>query len=158
MSQFEHLLIDGYNVLHARPGGGRLLARSLEAALERLVQTVRPIHDFGGRRVTIVLDGRGREPEIHRPGAALTFSLLYAPAGVTADTVIEQLVHKAAQPATVAVVTADRALIRTVLAGGGQILSPSDLEGLAASMAQRETIATRQIREEVDQSWGNRIL
>jgi predicted RNA-binding protein with PIN domain len=125
----KHLLIDGYNVIHAWPGLKKVLLREgAAAARERLCEAARVLHDFEKIRVSFVFDGRGERIEIERPGRQLTFSVVFSPAAMTADGVIEQLVGKAEDPGLILVATSDGLERQTVEALGAKWLSPRDLE------------------------------
>lgn len=140
MASRSHLLVDGANVLHAwgarRPAGGA----GWEAARSRLVQRVAAIGDAEGARVTIVFDGRGPELVVEEPAGMSGVGVVYAPAGVTADDVIERLVGRAEKAAGCVVATADRGIIETVVAAGGRAMLPADL---LAWIERAEAVSTR---------------
>lgn len=119
----QHLLIDGYNVLHQWPEYRRLLKGGIVAAVERLIEDVRPIHDMDVVRVTLVFDGRGATVEVERPSGQPTFSVLYAPADVTADGLIEQLVARAADPKLCTVVSRDNLVGESIRASGAVLMT-----------------------------------
>lgn len=122
----SHLLVDGWNVLHAWPELRGLMRRDRAAARARLVQILTAVHDVEARRVTIVFDGRGPDLAIERPSAEASFSVLTTPAGTTADDVIEQLVANSDASACV-VATADRAMRETVEAAGATVIGSREL-------------------------------
>lgn len=119
----QHLLIDGYNVLHQWPEYRRLMKSGIVAAAERLIEDVRPIHDVDGARVTIVFDGRGNRVQVERPSGQVTFSVLYAPADVTADGLIEQLVARAKSPHDCTVVSRDNLVGESIRASGAVLMT-----------------------------------
>lgn len=123
----RHLLIDGYNVIHDWPELRTELRGGGAVARERLVEAVRVIHDRDRIRVTIVFDGRGEKIEVERPNEELTFSLVYSPASLSADDVIERLVGAAEESSLCTVVTRDRAERETIEALGAQAISPGEL-------------------------------
>ncbi len=151
-----HLLIDGFNIIHAWPELRDMLGRSPAAARARLGEIVRVIHDFTGIRATVVFDGRGEEIEIERPGEEPTFSFLYTPASAAADSVIEQLTAKAQHPGAVIVASADNPLRQTVLAMGAQVISPPDLAAWARTCRQRQSARLKHLSKQVDRQWRRR--
>jgi predicted RNA-binding protein with PIN domain len=87
------LVVDGYNVIMSAPRYRGLADNDIEAARAALVGDVAAMA-VGEYVAVVVFDGAGN-PESdgtphHLPGAAVIFS----PAGVDADTVIEAIVHK----------------------------------------------------------------
>ena len=147
MDFVKHLLVDGYNIVHAWPDLCRVLAQEgREVARARLVERVRIIHDFERLRVSVVFDGRGGDIAIERPTRHLTFSVLYTPGGMTADDLIEQLTVQATQPCEVCVATADAAERDTIEAAGAQAISPEQLAAWVerVEQAQRAAVAAQQ--------------
>ena len=63
--------------------------------------------------------------------------LFFSPSGMTADTVIEQLVGKARHPSKVVVASGDRLLQHTVLSLGAQVMGIKELEGWVESCERR---------------------
>jgi predicted RNA-binding protein with PIN domain len=134
------LLIDGSNVLQAWPDTRALARRDKEAAKALLLRRVAVLHDFAGWRVTVVFDGRGGELGVEAIGDAADFACVHTPVGATADDVIEQLVGRAAAPASCLVATADQAERATVEASGAVWCSPEELA------ARIDTADTQQAR------------
>ena len=132
-SNCEHLLIDGYNLIHQVAEWKRLLKKDSEGARSQLANWVQHIHDTGEVQTTLVFDGKGPEITVDRPYKERTFSYIYTPSGVTADTVIEQLVAKAKKVSRVVVATDDRMHQQTVLALGAQVMGKKDLESWVES-------------------------
>ncbi len=150
----KHLLVDGYNIVHAWPELRRVMAKEgRDLARERLVERVRVLHDFERMRVSVVFDGRGRDIAIERPTRHTTFSVLYTPAGMTADDLIEQLATQAARPELVLVATADRAEGDTVSAAGAQLLSPDQLLALVERVAGAQAVAVSEHRKATEKQW-----
>ncbi len=123
----EHLLVDGYNLMHAWPETRRLLRQDIDGARERFLDTVRIIHDIGGVTTTVVFDGRGAKPEVENPGGQKSFSVVFSPAGLSADGVIEQLVAHAKDPTSCSVATRDNLVAESIRASGAVVLTPEDL-------------------------------
>lgn len=153
----QHLLVDGYNIVHAWPEMRRLLIREgRDVARARLVERLRVLHDFERVRVSVVFDGRGADIAIERPTPHTTFSVLYTPAGMTADDVIEQLTVQSAAPRAVFVATADQAERDTVEAAGAQTLSPEQLAEWIERAERAQGVALGEHQRQVESQWRKR--
>ena len=153
MNFTQHLLIDGANILHAWPELRALLKRDRSAARSQLAQQVAAIHDGERVRVTLVFDGRGQELVMERPSGQVTFSVLYTPASLTADDVIEQLVGQAAEPANCVVATDDQAERQTVAALGAHVMAAEDLLVWVRRAAARHGTAVTDLRRTNNRKW-----
>lgn len=136
MKDWDHLLVDGYNVLMAGPQTKKWMRQGMDVARDRLSGILGVLHDYDGIRLTMVFDGRGPEITLERPRGDLTFSYLYTPTGVTADAIIEQLVSSAALPDRILVATRDNLLRETVHSYGATVWTPQELFR-QAELAQR---------------------
>jgi predicted RNA-binding protein with PIN domain len=149
----KHLFVDGANVIHAWPDLRTLLSADRDAARTQLAQRLGVLHDVESVRMTIVHDGRGEELVVERPSGQETFSVLYTPSALTADTVIERLVAKSADPAACSVVSADRALRQTIEAAGAAWISPADLAAWMERAEQRQRQQLARLRASTDRKW-----
>lgn len=149
----RHLLVDGSNVMHAWPELRVLLKRDRDAARLRLSHAMSALHDAEQIRVTLVFDGRGAELSLERPSGHLTFTLAYAPSGMTADDVIEQMVGRSRDPGACLVATDDRAQRQTIEALGAAGLSTADLAAWVERATQRQRAQTDRRRTENDKAW-----
>lgn len=141
MGATRHLLVDGYNILHA---WGWLDARAeVVVAREKLAGALAPIRDVEDVRVTLVFDGRGAAAAADAAHEAEDFQVVYAPAGLTADGAIERLVAGSPDPAACAVATADGLERETVLAAGGTCVSPEELRAWIERCNHRAASARR---------------
>lgn len=153
MSFNRHLLVDGANVLHSWPEFAALLKRDRDAARSQFVRTVAAIHDAEEVRVTIVFDGRGDAIALERPTRQLTFSVIYTPASLTADDVIEQMVANSADPTACFVVTGDHAERETVVASGANALRPADLAAWVAQAESRQNTHLDTLNRQNRKAW-----
>jgi len=128
MKKLTHLLIDGYNVIHACQPFQSVLKKNLDAACKLLIEHIVPLHSNEKLRTTIVFDGKGLDIQIEHPTNDPSFSVLFTPSGTTADTLIEQLVFNSQHKNPFIVVSADNALIQTVSSMGAHALTPSDFK------------------------------
>ena len=150
----KHLLVDGYNIVHAWPDLRRVLAKEgREVARAQLVERVRILHDFERLRVSIVFDGRGGDIAIERPTRHATFSVLYTPGGMTADDLIEQLAAHAEAPADVVVATADAAERDTIEAAGAQAVSPEQLADWVERVVRAQRAAVDAHQRSTESRW-----
>ena len=117
---FDHLIIDGYNLLHQDSAlEGR--RDDLQTARQRLVRRIERAAPEMAPRITVVFDGRkgGRDASFVAPH----LEVLFSPASHTADAVIERMVADAKKPERICVVTSDRIEDQIVSAAGATVLS-----------------------------------
>jgi len=122
----RHLIIDGYNLIHAVPEWKLLAARGLAPAREAVANAARAIHDADGIRVTVVFDGPADRLTIERPTGQESFSLVYATADLSADGVIEQLCGKARPGDDLWVATGDNMIGESARANRAAVLTAPD--------------------------------
>jgi len=155
----RHLLIDGYNILYAwrwlRPG--RETAPTLDAARARLVEAIYAIHDVDAIAVTVVFDGRGAVVQQDAAASSAGIAVLFAPAGKTADSVIENLVAGARDPRACTVATADALERETVTASGASCVSPEDLLAWCERSRARAAQAAKRRGDQSRGTWGNKL-
>jgi predicted RNA-binding protein with PIN domain len=109
-------LVDGNNVMGARPDGWW---RDREGAMARLVTALQAFADDSGDAVAVVFDGRERAIG---QGEAPDVTVDFAPGGRdAADHAIAKRVAGDGDPATLTVVTSDRALAERVRAAGAHV-------------------------------------
>ncbi len=129
----EYLLVDGHSVIFAWPELSRLHGRRMSSARDALVQTLTAYQDQSGVRVVLVFDGQGArvsEESVGRDG----IQVFYAPAGSTADGVIERLVAKYAARYRLIVASSDRLVEQTAFSfGAASCVSAEGLRGLLAA-------------------------
>ncbi len=148
----KHLLVDGWNAIHANPKLKKILnEHSQEAATKALSDIVATIHDCENCRATIVYDGRGDSIEIVRRSKMETFSEVYTPSEMTADDFIEQYCAKHTEGCTVA--TADNLLDLTAGFFGAHIISPIALFEWAKQCGQQIRNKSHQNKKENSVSW-----
>jgi len=150
----KHLLVDGSNIVHAWPELRRVLTtEGRDVARAQLVERLRVLHDFEHLRVSVVFDGRGADLTIERPTPHATFSVLYSPAGMTADDVIEQLAAQSVKAGGVIVASGDGAECTTVAALGAEVVSPEQLAAWVVHAGGRQTDAVRRHSRATEARW-----
>jgi predicted RNA-binding protein with PIN domain len=119
--QTDWLILDGHNLLHKQPQLLTLLSQSQEKARTALIRLIEPYSDRVASKTTVVFDGQNRGSDIALSTGKI--EVLYAPAKLTADGLIEQLVLKADNPHKICIVTSDRLEQQTVLSAGASVQS-----------------------------------
>ncbi|MGE9292707.1 MAG: NYN domain-containing protein [Puniceicoccales bacterium] len=142
----EHLLIDGYNLMHAWPETRRLLKSDIDGTREIFLNRVRIIHDMSGVRTTVVFDGRGAKPQVEYPTKEKTFAVVFSPTGLSADGVIEQLVAHAKDSTRCSVATRDNLVAESIRASGAVVLTPQDLMDWVDRCARQQADTLRKQR------------
>ena len=132
MEGFKHILVDGWNAIHAHPKLAHMLRDGMpDEAQTELASLFEPLHDFDGARITIVYDGVGDDISIVRRGTALTFSEVYTPSAMTADEFIEQFCATSKRPSELLVITRDNLLRLTASSFGAMSVPPESFFGRA---------------------------
>ncbi len=123
------LIVDGMNVIGARPDGWW---RDRDAAARRLIERLQRLASDSGDDITIVLDGRPLPdmPEGDYDGVRVLYALRGGPDA--ADDRIVELVAADSDPASLQVITSDRALRDRVTALGA---TPHGVSGLLRRLA-----------------------
>lgn len=120
-----HLVVDGYNV--SKTGYADL---TLADQRGRLVAQLGALASRTRVEITVVFDGAGVVGAT--PHKARGVRVLFSEKGVLADDVIRSLVAAEPQGRPVAVVTSDRAVVKSVRAGGAHSVASSLLVGRLA--------------------------
>jgi predicted RNA-binding protein with PIN domain len=139
---FAWLIIDGNNILHQIPELQDTVRRDFDSARAALVRLFEPWVGSLAERITIVFDGRrpGQTPPLRfdRTPAPAGVEILFSPAHLTADSLIERLVMESENSGQIAVVSSDLAERHTVEAAGAYTLScRTFLESLARMRRDR---------------------
>lgn len=140
----DHVIIDGYNVLYAHPFYGPLARTDLDAARSRLVADLAGFAQ-GGPRTVVVFDGGGNPASDGTPHHLGSLTVIFSPAGTTADTVIEALaVRSREREERALIVTSDEATRQTVLSGTVSVLSSDQfVRDLETEVAARDVAGRR---------------
>ena len=117
----EHILVDGYSMLHQWAELKPARLRSLATGRQALILLLTHFHDSHGGELTVVFDGRSlpRGGE----GVKTNIHVLYSRKDETADAVIERMVGQSQRPHDFLVATDDHAEQNVVEAFGARTLS-----------------------------------
>lgn len=137
MAGNRYLLIDAYNVICATDHLREALEENMDAARDKLAEIACDIHDAEGVRVALILDSRNDRLQVEHPFGKKTFEFIYAPAGLTADGVIERIVRRATNPSGVSVVSNDNLVREATRSTGAMALRPEELFEWASACANR---------------------
>lgn len=120
----QRIIVDGYNLMHARPDLRPRGAGGLEAARRHLVERLRAYVVRRAVRVTVVFDGAGHLADTERtvPGK---LQVVYSAAGQSADDVIVEALRMSSNPREYIVVTSDMADIGRAAREMGARVVPS---------------------------------
>lgn len=129
----------------------------VDAARDLLVETVRVIHDVEAVEVTVVFDSNRDLLAIEHPGNQETFAVVFAPAGTTADGIIELLVQRIdpRYRREVTVVSRDNMIAESVRASGAVVVHTPDLLDWVARCDARQSDFIRKKRREQNRNWNN---
>lgn len=119
-------LIDGYNLLHARPRAGHRGDASLEARRERLLRLLETAAALAGVRCTVVWDGAGERIDEPESGPDSLIRSIFTDRRTLADSLIERLTY--ASTASFVVVTSDRAVAAVCRGRGARVLACREFE------------------------------
>ncbi|MFO7534441.1 MAG: NYN domain-containing protein [Kiritimatiellia bacterium] len=126
-------IIDGNNLIHADPDLEGVRHQDFQTARQVLVRRLEAIAGGAAGRVSVVFDSTTPKPVTGFEGSPL--DVRFAEPGVGADALIERLVHAAANPARILVVTSDIVERRVVEAAGA--ISQSCAQFLRQSVSDR---------------------
>ena len=155
-SQSEHLILDGYNLIHAIPEvRDAMRSHGITVARERFQELTLCLHDPGKVRLTIVYDGQGGKIDVAQPiPDDPGYAIVYSPSGVSADEVIERLVTNADSPERILVATMDHAIAQTFAASGAFALTPDELLDRIQRVTSVQTRVLQEKRRQNRREWG----
>ena len=154
----QYLLIDGYNVAHAWPDVLKVMERDIDTAASMLAGIVAVLHDPEKCEVTVVFDGRSDRVDIQRSAKMVAPCVIYAPAGKTADAIIEQIVANAPDAEAFTVATRDNALSLSVYSRNAHVITPDELlEWVRREHKEVERTILKRARA-TDAGFGNKLF
>lgn len=124
-----HLIVDGYNVMHALPVGLDWPGASFRERREGFLDRLSAYAAERSHRVTVVFDGaKGGDAE----GGAETWGtmrVIYTARGIEADHTIREMVEASAAPADVLLVSSDKSLSGYARSLGASVARADELVG-----------------------------
>lgn len=142
----QHVIIDGYNLLHAHPSYAPGPGADLDALRARLVADLAGFAQ-GGPRTIVVFDGGGNTASDGAPHHLGALTIIFSPYGMTADATIEALAQRFRERGErVLVVTSDNATRQTVLTGTVSVLSSAEFAADLVVESESVTAAGRGAR------------
>lgn len=154
MVTLPHLIVDGYNVIHAWPDLCREFHRGSDVVCDLLVEVVRVIHDAEGRHVTIVFDGKGETMSLLHPTKEPSLTVIYTASGTSADAIIEQMASNAKGRQAVVVASRDNMICETVSTVGGESISPEALRDWVNRCQKQQTVTLLKQKQVSDKKFG----
>lgn len=121
------ILVDACNILHRLPAYRERLAEGVDLLAMQLLNEIRPLHDLEHWELHLVVDGSGQSLDQQFQDDLKTLSILFSPAGLSADSIIEKWVLRLGPDWSVSVASEDRAVCHAALANNAEILSADDL-------------------------------
>lgn len=144
MNRRKVLLVDGYNVIRNNERYRSDIATDYEAgegwndARENLINDAAYFAKGSYERCMVVFDGAGNTASSGRPERKAGIDVVFSPAGVSADSVIEKLAHDAREKGfEVVVVSSDFTIQSTVFGGGVTRMSAAGF-GLASAQMEQD--------------------
>ncbi|MDR2735774.1 MAG: NYN domain-containing protein [Puniceicoccales bacterium] len=151
----EHILIDGYNVIHSIKEFKKNLSFGINASAQIFIQEASRLLMIIDK-VTLVFDGKDTKTTIDYPYNSKRFCVIYSDKNTTADTLIERIVRESKHPINCTVMTNDHALGDTIRSVGGIVMPSEELINLISggeSVCKRRIISSNN-----DQSFGNKLF
>ena len=122
-----HLIIDGYNIMHALPVREEWSGRSFQDRRASFLDSLKGYAVGRSHRITVVFDGaKGGDAQ----GGAETYAgiqVLYSARGVEADQVLRDIIERAASPEDVLLVTSDKSVSEYARSLGASVARADEL-------------------------------
>jgi predicted RNA-binding protein with PIN domain len=144
-------LIDGNNLLGSWGG-----PRGQDDRRHEVVRRVAAFCRAKGARATLVFDGHPLRDDMRAQDLG-SLTLRVPPSGSDADSVIRDLVERAARPADIIVVTSDKALYSYVRTLGASVLRAHEWNALERALPQGPEKSDKPEREEDVEGWLKRF-
>ena len=154
----SHLIIDGFNVIHALENLKSLLMNGkMDVACSKLVEMAHCIHDNQPNlRTTVVFDGNGPQIDVQHPSPdQFTFSVIFSPNDSSADSVIRRIVTNSKAPQLTCIATQDLLLANSLAHLKPHVLSHSDLLELYQRAQKLQCAAITSTHKTATKGWSN---
>jgi len=144
-------LIDGNNLLGSWGG-----PRGQDDRRHEVVRRVAAFCRAKGARATLVFDGHPLRDDMRAQDLG-SLTLRVPPSGSDADSVIRDLVERAARPADIIVVTSDKALYSYVRTLGASVLRAHEWNALERALPRGSEKSDKPEREDDVEGWLKRF-
>lgn len=130
---FSHLptclIVDGYNMIYSWDDLKALASQSLFAAREQLISELVNYQGYKGYSLIIVFDGTRQKDNLGSSSRNGSSSIVYTPAGMTADSFIEKKVYELRNKFQCIAATSDGLIQNSVFSHGARRISARELQG-----------------------------
>jgi len=148
MHRYDHVIVDGYNLLHAVDSAARHLRKGkagLADARGALIRLLSGARRPSGPHITVVFDATRAPKGVPGDETVLGVEVVYAPRSSDADTVIRGMIDDTDRPRRTLVVSSDREVVDYArLCGVGRIRSGE----FATKLGDRRRPRRRRPRDE----------
>ena len=122
-----HLIIDGYNVMHALPMEKEWPGKASKDRRSFFVEKVRTYLGARNHRATLVFDGAKGGDDMGGHETHGRLEVLYSRRGEEADDVIKQMIEESGNPREVLVVSSDKGISGFVRSLGASVAGAHEL-------------------------------
>ncbi|MFP6873525.1 MAG: NYN domain-containing protein [Verrucomicrobiales bacterium] len=121
----SYLIVDAHSMIFAWDDLRELHDSSTIAARNELIRRMTAYQDVTAEHVVLVFDGKGETTKTNNEKDGI--QVFYAPAGITADQIIERLAGKYADRRRLTVASRDRSVLDTCSSFGANAISANAL-------------------------------
>ena len=150
------IIVDGYNVIYALDSLKHLMPANKERARESLAIMLQSIYSIESVRIMLVFDSAFDRIKIEYPLGDKSFEFIFAPQYLTADGVIERIIVRIHNKASVTVVSNDNLVRESTRSNGAMAMRPIELFEWIANCNKRLT-EKKQISKDNRKDLENRI-
>jgi hypothetical protein len=122
-----HLIVDGYNVMHALPLGSEWPGRTFQDRRHHVLDRLSAYVAGRPHRVTVVFDGARGGDEMGGADRRGAIEVLYSPRGTEADELILRMLESAPRPEAILLVTSDKSLVGRARSAGASTARADEL-------------------------------
>jgi predicted RNA-binding protein with PIN domain len=140
-----HFLIDGYNFFFRLTKSYKSMKEEERSLLEKLYQTMTRLNS----PMTVVFDGREKDPPVALRRNLLAMNIVYTPAHQTADDYILEMLDHCKNPADEIVISSDSELLRKAKQKGARTQT---IEGFLKSLSHKKTSASPERKQSTESS------
>lgn len=121
------IIVDGYNVIYSSKVLKSLMSSNEKKAREALGEMLFSIYSIESVRVMVVFDSNFENIQIEYPYKDKLFEFIFAPKSLTADGVIEKIILRIKNKASITVVSNDNLVREATRSNGSIVIRPNEL-------------------------------